>query len=290
MRWIEVEVGADAAAQEPVAAALLASGSQGVSIASSPEEKPTAVRGYFHAGPHLADTLADLRRRLAILREHGVPVAAELAARDIEEADWATAWKAFYKPLEIGRYFVVTPTWERRAAAPGRCVIELDPGMAFGTGAHPTTQLCLELLEERVRPGDRILDWGTGSGIQAIAAAFLGARRVGALDLDPVAVEAARENAALNGVADRIAVRRADLGGSEPYDGIVANILPEPIIAAARDLCALTREGGWLIAGGIVTLRAPEVETALTRAGFSIAARREQGEWVAMAFDSKSKS
>jgi ribosomal protein L11 methyltransferase len=288
MRWIEVEVRAAAAAHEPVAAALLASGSQGVSITSSGEEIPASVRGYFRNDPALAETLADLRRRLQILCDHDVPVEAEPAARDIDEADWANAWKAFYKPLEIGRYFVVKPTWERYAAAPGRCVIELDPGMAFGTGAHPTTQLCLELLEERVKPKDRVLDWGTGSGILAIASALLGAGHVCALDLDLIAVEAARQNAALNGVADRVDVRHSDLAGSRPFDGVVANILPDPIIHAARQLRSLTSDAGWLIAGGIVTLRAPEVETALARAGFRTAGRREQGEWVALVFDSKS--
>jgi ribosomal protein L11 methyltransferase len=202
--------------------------------------------------------------------------------RPLREEDWATAWKAFYKPFRVGRRLVVRPSWEPYAAAPDDCVLELDPGMAFGTGEHPTTRLCLEALEERVRPGDRVLDWGTGSGILAIAAVKLGATWVDARDHDPVAVAAARENARRNEVADRVLVERGDLPGAAPYDGVVANILAGPILAAAPRLRRLTRPGGWLIASGLTDARVAAVARALQDAGFSPPLTRAAGEWRAL--------
>jgi ribosomal protein L11 methyltransferase len=233
----------------------------------------------------LEGALEELRGRLASLREYDLdPGDGELTIRFVEEEDWAEAWKAFYRPLRIGRTLVIKPSWETFMAADGDRVIELDPGMAFGTGAHPTTQLCLALLEERVSPGDRVLDLGCGSGILALAAARLGARDVLALDVDPVAVAAARENARANGLSDlvRVAEGSVETAGGAPCDLVVANILADVIIDLARDLSRLVRNDGLLIASGIIADRAADVIASLVALGFRVEEERAQGDWRAL--------
>jgi ribosomal protein L11 methyltransferase len=287
MDWIEIEVRARTGGPEPVAAALLAVGSAGASITGDDPllpapgvEGPCTVRGYLPADERLPGALEELRGRLGALRGCGLDVEAEPQLRTVREEDWATAWKAFYHPLRIGRRLLVKPTWEAAEPRPGDLVIELDPGMAFGTGLHPTTQLCLEELEEQVRPGERLLDWGTGSAILAIAAARLGASRITAVDNDPVATAAAQANARLNGAAATVRVRRGELPRRGQYDGIVANILPDPIIDAAPQLRRLAKPGGWLIASGVSAARGDEVAAALVRAGFAPPAAREREAWL----------
>jgi ribosomal protein L11 methyltransferase len=242
------------------------------------------ITGYLPVDDRLEERLEGLRERLAVLRESGLDPGDGLAVRFVQDEDWAEAWKAYFRPIRVGRSLVIKPSWETLAAADGDRVIELDPGMAFGTGAHPTTQLCLALLEERVAPGDRVLDLGTGSGILALAAARLGAREVLALDLDPVAVAAARENVAANGLAG---VVRVEEGGVEaapgpPYDLVVANILADVIRDLAPALALQLRRRGLLIASGIIADRAADVTVALRAAGFDLEEERAQEEWRAL--------
>lgn len=284
MRWIEIGLQVSGPAEEAASAILLAAGSRGTSTVSGPAggEAGVTVRGYAPEDAELPALLDDLRRRLAVLREFGIDVPEEPSTRALVEEDWATAWKRFYRPLRVGRRFVVCPSWEAYAPGAADLVLSLDPGMAFGTGLHPTTQLCLEALEETARGGERWLDWGTGSGILAIAAAFLGAGSVDALDNDPVAVEAARENVARNGVDAVARVERGDLPASGEYDGIVANILAPPIVAAASQLRALLRPGGRLIVSGLTTAHEAEVEEALRAAGFGAAGRSQREDWVCL--------
>jgi ribosomal protein L11 methyltransferase len=228
--------------------------------------------------------------------------------RFLAEADWAEAWKSGYDVLHIGHRLVVRPTWRDYTPEPGDLVIALDPGMAFGSGLHPTTRLCLEVLEDYlcpaqagVRPGASVLDVGTGSGILAIAAARLGASRVLALDTDPLAVRVARENVALNQVESVVRVevgtvpisnlpwptRQPVLAGpggrqSPHWDLIVVNILAETIIDLAPALAASLSPQGILVASGIIAERTDAVLASLHQNGLSLVEQRNDGEWVAL--------
>jgi ribosomal protein L11 methyltransferase len=204
--------------------------------------------------------------------------------RVLAEADWAEAWKAHYSILHIGRRTVIVPQWQTYASQAGEVVIILDPGMAFGTGTHPTTRLCLAALEEAIEPEMNVLDLGTGSGVLAIAAAKQGAGAVRAVDVDNMAVAAARENATANGVAHIVQV---DLGSLDKVDGqydlILVNILAEVICALLDEgLAGALRPGGKVIASGIIDDREPEVRTAFAQNGLEIVARRVEQDWVAL--------
>jgi ribosomal protein L11 methyltransferase len=205
--------------------------------------------------------------------------------RELAEANWADAWKEHFTPLQIGERFWVIPAWIDPATVPaaaGGLVIQLDPGMAFGTGLHPTTQLCLAALEARVRPGDTVLDVGTGSGILAIGAARLGAARVVGVDIDPRALAIAATNAALNGVALEIRSGRLEDAGEALFDLVVANILAGTIIEMAPALAARVRPGGLLIVSGILAEQAEAVCAGLAAAGLAPVGETASGDWVAL--------
>jgi ribosomal protein L11 methyltransferase len=223
----------------------------------------------------------------------------DLQFRWLDEQDWANAWKQHYHPHRIGRRWVVAPSWQSYPPRPGDRVIKLDPGMAFGTGLHPTTQLVLECLERRGEvnevAGRNLLDLGTGSGILAIGAAKLGAASVLALDVEDVAVEAAAENAAANGCAATVAVRRATLGAPvdgvtvvpgidfrDAFDGVLANIVARVIAERAGAIAAALRPGGWLIASGIIAEREAEASDALAASRLPIEQRLVRGDWVTL--------
>ncbi len=220
--------------------------------------------------------------------------------RVLHEEDWAHAWKKFYKPLRIGQRVVLKPTWEEFAPQPGDLVVELDPGMAFGTGLHPTTRLCVAALESVVRPGDRVLDLGTGSGVLAIVAAKLGASVLVASDIDPIAVAVARENIELNGLALAPAGPMEVQLGSVPagmagrFDVLVANILAE-VIAGLFDssyanvpLAEPLAPQGMMILSGIIEDREHLVVEAADRHGFDLVRRDQEGDWVALLMQRRS--
>jgi len=284
MRWAEIQIDADAAAVDAVGAALYAAGCGGFEVRET--TAPPAVAGYLPVDDRLEERLEQLQDALAKLPEFGVTGAGtELTLRYVEEADWATAWKAYYKPMRIGSRLVVTPPWETPELGPSDLPIVVDPGMAFGTGSHPTTQLCLAALEEYVSPGMAVADVGTGSGILAIAAAKLGAFPVAANDNDPLAVKIARENAAINGVSVDI----AETLPPGPYAVVVANILADVIIGMADQLALWTQPGGTLIASGIIDTRESDVRQAAHAAGFMSQNTRHQGEWVALIFNRRAQ-
>ncbi|OAT82300.1 50S ribosomal protein L11 methyltransferase [Desulfotomaculum copahuensis] len=240
------------------------------------------VRAYLPVDGRLEERLARLRQTLTALW----PVAARgLKTRLLDEQDWANAWRAYYKPVPVGRSLVVKPSWEEYRVDPGRHVIELDPGMAFGCGTHPTTVMCLELLEETVASGETVIDVGTGSGILAVAAALLGAGRVTAVDNDPVAVAAARENIIRNGVQGIVTAKQGDLlaGEWEPAGLVAANIVADVIIRLAPAAAMLLKPGGLFIVSGIIRDREAQVRWALAAAGLSVSRERRGGEWVALA-------
>jgi len=202
--------------------------------------------------------------------------------RELAEDDWANAWKNHFHVLQIGQRIVVKPSWQEYQPRPDEVVIELDPGMAFGTGLHPTTRMCLQALEEHLKPGAKVLDLGTGSGILAIAAAKLGAGSVLALDNDPLAVKAARANARANGVQNLVSVELGSLDkATEEFELVLVNILARVIIElAAQGLVDRVRPTGLMIAAGIIEEQEAEVAAALRERGLEIVERRQEKDWV----------
>lgn len=279
MRWAEIIIDAGPEALDAVGDALNAVGCAGFEVREAAD--PPAVAGYLPVDDRLEERLNRLKDALERFDEYGVAGAGtDLTLRYVEEADWANAWKAFFKPMRVGRCLVVTPPWETPELGPDDIPIVIDPGMAFGTGSHPTTQLCLAGLEDFVRPGFSVADVGTGSGILAIAAAKLGAVSVIANDNDTLAVRIAQENADFN-EADVLAQESLPEG---EFDVVVANILADVIIGLGPDLCERLAPGGVLIASGIIDTRAGDVQAALQALGLTHLETRRQGEWVAIFF------
>lgn len=308
MRWAEICLLTTPSLAEAVATVLTEAGCSGAAIHDphavssdpfaewvvrdqdkpphpAPDEPSCAVCGYVPVGDDLEPCLDAVRAGLEALREAGLDAPEEISLRTVEEEAWANAWKAYFKPLRIGKRFVVKPSWEPWEATPEDRVIELDPGMAFGSGTHPTTGLCLRLLEETIQSGVRVLDWGTGSGILAVGAALLGAREVVAIDLDPNAVRAATENAELNGFADLIHVSAASIEAlptDDTFKVVVANIVTAPIIAGAGEIQQRVKPGGRVIVSGIIDQREEEVREALEAVGLMVQTALSEAEWRAL--------
>ena len=203
----------------------------------------------------------------------------KLETSGIEQEDWQNAWKKYYHAMDIGQRLAIVPGWETYDT--DRIVITMDPGMAFGTGTHETTSLCLETLDSMVKGGERVLDIGTGSGILAIAALKLGAAVAEGVDIDPVAVRTAGENAALNGVQDKLTVLVGDLSdkASGKYDIITANIVANAILSLAPAVPGLMAEGSTFIASGIIDSRKDEVIAGLEKAGLAVVEVKEKRGW-----------
>jgi len=277
MRWAEITIETGAEAADAVGDALREAGCSGLLIS----ETPQAVIGYLPTDDRLEPRLLSLKSALAALPACGLTDASrELTLRYIDEADWENGWKAFYKPMRVGRGIVVTPPWETPDLGPGDIPVVIDPGMAFGTGSHPTTQLCLVALEDFVRPGMRVADIGTGSGILAIAARKLGAFPVEACDIDSLAVRIAGDNARANNTP--IEVREEMPAG--PCDLVVANILADTIIGLAQSLHSLLAPGGLLIASGIIDDREADVAAELASSGLTLRETRRSEDWVAQVY------
>ncbi|HLH73465.1 MAG TPA: 50S ribosomal protein L11 methyltransferase, partial [Chloroflexota bacterium] len=241
--------------------------------------RSATVRGYIPIDQSAEDKKRQVEEALWHLR--AIWPVGELDVREVAEEDWASAWKAHYHTFRIGQRIVIRPSWLNDQPKPGDVLISLDPGAAFGTGLHPTTRRCLELLEPIIRSGDEVFDVGTGSGILAIAAIGLGARRVVAVDIDPIAVTTARENVATNGLTARIQVAEGSVDSppvEEKFDVVVANIIARVILELAPCLVDRLRPGGRLIVGGVIAERATEVEDALSRLGLTVHAYQD-GDW-----------
>ncbi len=210
-----------------------------------------------------------------------------LQTRVIAEEDWANAWKRFFFPHRVGKRIVIVPSWRRRARGPDDLVIRLDPGMAFGTGLHPTTRMCLTFLEELVQPGDNVFDFGCGSAILSIAAARLGAEHIEAVDVDSIAVEVARENARRNKVARKIHIRKATVEPGvpvpgAPFDVVAANISAFILKNAVEGLFAATKPGGPVVLSGVLASAAPDVQATYEAAGWRHIETRVEGDWTAI--------
>lgn len=251
--------------------------------------RPAVVRGYLPGRDRttVRGAVAAVRRELGHLQAFDLRPIGELQTSVVHESDWAEAWKSHFPVLHVGRRLVICPTWRDYRAEAGETVIALDPGMAFGTGLHPTTRLCLAALEDLGDRGlvfeARVLDVGCGSGILGIAAALLGAASVLGLDTDPLAVETTIANARRNDVAQRVAARL----GSLPHAGadadiVTANLISSLLIDLAAPLAGAVRGGGTLVAGGIFADRESDVAAALTGAGLRVVGRRTETDWVVL--------
>lgn len=303
MNWLEISLTLDGELAEAVADVLARHAYQGVSIESTaieanPDDEgrpigPVRVRAYLPAdAPAALETTRTKIEQdlfyLSMIRPLPAPTYTFVA-----DTDWEELWKSFYKPMRVGERLVIIPAWvygQIDAPAPDGIPIVMNPGMAFGTGTHPTTQLCLAMLETYVKPGDRVFDLGCGSGILSVAAVKLGAGTVLAVDIDPEAERATRENAALNNVADKIEFRLGSLqqlaaSGLPPvFNVIAANIFARVIINLLKDDLARTlAPGGALIVSGILVEQADDVQAALHTARLTIIEQRQSGDWIAIA-------
>ncbi|MCI0478209.1 MAG: 50S ribosomal protein L11 methyltransferase [Anaerolineales bacterium] len=288
MNWIELSVQTDAEGAEAAAALLNEMVETGAAIEQTiiPDagEKFDPARAFTVRAFFSSDQREQLQRvqeslwHLAQLRPLSEPRVRELA-----EEDWAEAWKKYYTILHVGKHLVIKPSWLKYAPRADDIVIELDPGMAFGTGLHPTTRLCMLALEEYQTGAPRVLDVGTGSGILSITAAKLGAREILARDIDPVAVETATRNVAINRAESVVRVERGSIDAAcNPFDLICINILAEVIVELAPALSAALRPGGIVIASGILDFKSDDVVDALNAVGIEIVEKKQEEDWVAL--------
>jgi ribosomal protein L11 methyltransferase len=299
--WLEVSLVVDGEMAEAVAEVLARFAYNGVAIEStavtpgpddSPGEEigPLRVAAYLPINDELEATRQKLEEALWYLgRIRPLPAA---AFQVIEEANWAEAWKEHYHPILIGTRLVIVPAW-LESPAPERLPIKMDPGMAFGTGTHPTTQLCLELIEATLQPGETVIDIGAGSGILSVAALLLGASRALAVDIDPITLGPMAENAAKNGVAAQMVVglgsvaevRAASYPDFPAIQAplVLANILAPVLIQLFEvGLGELVSPGGRLILSGILDVQVADVLAAAARHGFRLAEQRQITDWVAL--------
>jgi ribosomal protein L11 methyltransferase len=299
MRWLELSVEADVEAVEAVSeifgrvadgtavrpTRLIRDANDELAAREDPEA-PFEVTAHVPEGPRAAGQVESTERALWHLQAFGLRPVGALRVRTVEDADWAEAWKEHYVAQRIGRV-VIVPSWRDEPLGEGEVAVTLDPGMAFGTGLHPTTRGSLLLLQEVIPMPLRLLDVGTGSGILALAALRLGADRAVAIDTDQLAVGSARANADRNGLAGRMEVRPGTLSlpAVERYPLVIANLVAALLVDLAKALAAHVEPGGTLIASGIIEPREIEVTDALASAGLRVTTRRSDGEWISLRLD-----
>jgi ribosomal protein L11 methyltransferase len=280
LRWLELAVPAHAEAVEAASEILSRVGHNGIAVDVPLEPRggmDHTVKAYIVLDADAYAKVSDIRDALGHLQAFGLGPIGELVVQEVRDEDWLESWKASFTPIRIGD-LLIRPTWSE-PADDGPIEIVLDPGMAFGTGLHPTTRQCLEAIGALTLEGLRVLDVGTGSGILAIAAAKRGSREVIAVDTDQIAVDATRENAERNGV--RVDVRlgsAADVDGA--FDVVFANLVGATLVQLATDLRARIARGGRLVAAGITSEREPEVVGAFAAQGLRVVDRDERDDWV----------
>ncbi|AAU24246.1 50S ribosomal protein L11 methyltransferase [Bacillus sp. GM2] len=307
MKWSEICIHTTHEAVEPISNILHEAGASGVVIEDpldlikerenvygeiyqlDPNDYPdegVIIKAYLPINSFLGETVEGIKETINNLLLYDIDLGRnKITISEVNEEEWATAWKKYYHPVKISEKFTIVPTWEEYTPVhTDELIIEMDPGMAFGTGTHPTTVLCIQALERYVKEGDSVVDVGTGTGILSIASAMLRAKQVEGYDLDPVAVESARLNSKLNKVSDHIEIKQNNLldGVEGEKDIIVANILAEVILRFTDQAYSLLKDGGYFITSGIIQQKKQEVKDALVKEGFTIVEVLSMEDWVSI--------
>lgn len=307
MKWSEISIHTSQDAVEPVSNILHEAGASGVVIedpddlkrdwdtkfgeiyALSPDDYPeegVLLKAYLPVNSFLGDAVDEIKEAINQLLVYNIDIGHnKVTLSEVNEEEWATAWKKYYKPVKISSHITITPTWEEYIAVQeDEMIIELDPGMAFGTGTHPTTVLCIQALEKHMEKGSNVVDVGTGSGVLSIAAAKLGAAKVVALDLDEVAVNSAILNVKLNKTEDIVSVQQSNLLDQVKGKSniIIANILAEVVVQMTEEAFKLLEANGKLITSGIIQTKREMVKEAMQSAGFQIDEIVEMEDWIAI--------
>lgn len=306
MKWLEIKVNAKAEAIDAITEILYEFGASGVAIdepidyeamkidnlfwdyiepQEGEQDKESSVSAYFsEAEAELEKKIQGIKDKVQQLPEFGLDIGSgKIEIKEIDQIDWETSWKQYFKPVHITDRIVVKPQWEEYLPQEDELIIHIDPGMAFGTGTHETTSMCIKAIEKNLEPGYSILDIGTGSGILSIAAVLLGAKEATGVDLDPVAVEVANENIEINGLSDKITILHRDLLTliEGQFDIVVANIIADAIlILLDSDVKSFVKDNGLFICSGIIQEKEDLVVEKLKGKGFEIKEINRDGEWV----------
>lgn len=314
MKWTEVLIKVDPQAVEAVTDILYGLGAQGVAIDEpvdverlredelywdyidekllENDTEETKIMAYFsEEETNLPEKIAVIREKIRNLTEFGLSIGSgTVELSNVNQEDWESAWKQYFKPVHVTDRIVVKPEWEEYSPQEGEIVIEIDPGMAFGTGTHETTSMCINQIEKNLKSGDTVIDIGCGSGILSMAAVLLGAQRATGVDLDPVAVRVALENVELNNLQDKIEILHGNLTDviEEKADIVVANIMADIILILLEDVRAFIKDDGLFISSGIIQEKRAAVEARLLEKNFSIVEVETKGEWCAITAQKKS--
>ncbi|CEI84194.1 ribosomal protein L11 methyltransferase [Oceanobacillus oncorhynchi subsp. incaldanensis] len=307
MKWSEITILTTNEAVEPISNILHETGASGLVIEDpldlkhfegegfgeivelDPEDYPdegVRIKAYLPMNSFLGETVEEIKQAINQLLLYDIDLGKnEVSLSEVHEEEWASAWKKYYKPVKISNRITITPTWEDyQPVSTDELIIELDPGMAFGTGTHPTTILSIQGLEAYVQPDDKIIDVGCGSGVLSIASIKLGAESVQAFDLDDIAVKSTNLNVKLNHLQNQVTAKQNNLldGVDSQADVIVSNILAEIIVRFVEDAYKNLRPGGHFITSGIIQKKKQFVRDRLTEAGFEIISVSELEDWVSI--------
>ena len=314
MNWNEISVSTTTLAVELISNIFIESGSKGVMIEDPSDfhlqgQDPLAwdymeeevfdfghedvrVIGYFSSEEDLDEKLSEIKKRLEYVKSLDLDTGSlEILKKVVKQENWENEWKKYFNVQKVSNSIVIKPSWEEYTAKEGEKIIDIDPGMAFGTGTHETTRMCINAIEKYMKQGDSLIDIGCGSGILSIAAAHLGAQRVIAVDLDKLAVKVSKENVELNGFSDTVDVRYGDLTEviDEKANVIVANIIADIIAKLSENIADFMKEDGYFISSGIINDKKDFVISKLIDNNFEIVEEKNDGEWNCIVCRVKSK-